>query len=183
MIPKTTKDEPDIEFSRPFSMQNLKRQNVLKRFSATKTECRRLAERFNLVSIDFLVGNISISQKEIKQIRVGGRISARYTQFCVVTLDPIQVDIDEPISGLFLENIEALEEIFLTDPLEENFIELLENNTIDCGELLAQSLAISIDPYINSSDKTNKSRVFEEFTSNNPRNSSPFEVLRTLKVK
>ena len=78
---------------------------------------------------------------------------ARVGQTCVVTLDPIENDIDEPIDLIFApaEQIPALADLVddggesdaeVADPPEP-----IENGIIDLGRLATDALFLAIDPY------------------------------------
>jgi uncharacterized metal-binding protein YceD (DUF177 family) len=84
-------------------------------------------------------------------LRVTGRVSATVGQTCVVTLEPMQSEIDEPIDLLYLRNPpppaaerESGEEEHGT--LGDERIEPL-GDVIDLGAIAAEFLVLGIDPY------------------------------------
>jgi uncharacterized metal-binding protein YceD (DUF177 family) len=87
------------------------------------------------------------------RVHVKGLVQARIGQTCVVTLDPIENDIDEEVDLIFAppEQIPELAEtaddeggvaIEMEDPPEP-----IENGIIDLGRLATDALYLAIDPY------------------------------------
>jgi len=87
------------------------------------------------------------------RVHVAGRVRARIGQTCVVSLDPIENEIDEAIDLIFAppEQIPALSD--LVDEAAERAAELpdppepIENGVIDLGRLATDALFLGIDPY------------------------------------
>ena len=186
-MPRRPAIKLETEFSRLFLVQNLGKKAIFKKYSASKKECLALAKRFNLASLEFIVGELKIQKSENDRIYLDGKILAKYTQICVITLEPVQTNLNNPIKGFFIEDSGFFSETLEFDLLEEQFIELIENNTIDFGELLAQLLAISINPYPKASNMVTQEKVLKssknQIHRNLSSNSSPFEVLKALKSK
>ena len=81
-------------------------------------------------------------------IGASGRLTADVVQSCVVTMAPVAGDIDEKIEEVFApEGYEpgAQEE---DDDQPESF----DGQEIDVGELAAQLLSLSLDPYPRAPD-------------------------------
>ena len=84
-------------------------------------------------------------------VRVTGRVSATVGQTCVVTLEPIQNEIDEPIDVLYLRNPpQSGSEIGAADEepgkVGDERIEAF-NDIVDLGALATDFLILGIDPY------------------------------------
>ncbi|MCH8616804.1 DUF177 domain-containing protein [Sphingomonas sp. SM33] len=115
--------------------------------SADEGERGRIAERLGLPALDCMNAHAALDVKgEI--VRVRGRLKASLSQSCVVTGDPVEAHIDEPFDIYFLP------EPTQSTPDEE--VELAESDcdvvfhdgaTIDLGEAIADTLALSLDPY------------------------------------
>lgn len=117
---------------------------------ATPDERAALAQRFGLrdlaamradVTVELLGGRIAL--------RVEGRIQADLTQACVVTLEPVQQHIDDSFRLDFgdpadVVDIETGELVLSAD---EDDPEPMPQGELDLGELLAEHLALAIDPY------------------------------------
>ena len=117
------------------------------------------------------------------RFHVTGRVRARIGQTCVVTLDPIENDIDEPIDLMFAppEQIPVLADLVdeaadgdseIPDPPEP-----IENGFIDLGRLATDALLLAIDPYPRKPDAVFKPVI----TAPDPED-HPFAALKALKV-
>jgi uncharacterized metal-binding protein YceD (DUF177 family) len=117
------------------------------------------------------------------RFHVAGRVRARIGQTCVVTLDPIENDIDEPIDLIFaspeqipdladLVDDAAESEAEIPDPLEP-----IENGMIDLGRLATDALFLAIDPYPRKPDV-----VFEPLVAAADPEDHPFAALKALQL-
>jgi uncharacterized metal-binding protein YceD (DUF177 family) len=96
---------------------------------------------------------LDVTPKGGGRVHVAGRVRARVGQTCVVTLDPIENDIDEEIDLIFAppEQIPDLSD--LVDETAESDTEVpdppepIENGMIDLGRLATDALFLGIDPY------------------------------------
>jgi uncharacterized metal-binding protein YceD (DUF177 family) len=114
---------------------------------------------------------------------VTGRVRARIEQTCVVTLDPIENDIDEPIDLTFAppEQIPQLADLAddaEADNNEADPPEPIINGVIDLGRLAADALFLGIDPYPRKPD----AMFAHEVTPPDPED-HPFAALKALKIK
>jgi uncharacterized metal-binding protein YceD (DUF177 family) len=85
-------------------------------------------------------------------LRVTGRVSATVGQTCVVTLEPLQNELDEPLDVVFAPatsdftaaqlEAEDLAEDALREPPE-----IMSDGTADVGAIAAEFLLLGIDPY------------------------------------
>ena len=114
---------------------------------ADEAERKLIADRLDLRSLDRLEAHATLELKgEI--IRARGRLKASLCQSCVVTDDPVDAHPDEAFDIYFLPEPK-------TDSLEEE-VELVESDcdvvfhvgsAIDLGGAIADTLALSLDPY------------------------------------
>jgi hypothetical protein len=82
-------------------------------------------------------------------LRATGRVSATVGQTCVVTLEPVQNEVDEPIDVIF-KPPSAGDAAVVDIPGEldvEEPPEVLADGTADLGALAAEFLLLGIDPY------------------------------------
>jgi uncharacterized metal-binding protein YceD (DUF177 family) len=116
------------------------------------------------------------------RFHVAGRVRARIGQTCVVTLDPIESDIDEPIDLTFAppEQIPQLSD--LVDDAAESDEEIpdppepIVNGVIDLGRLATDALLLAIDPY-----PRKPGAVFEPLVEAADPEDHPFAALKALK--
>src|SRR5262249_9065317 len=74
------------------------------------------------------------------------RLQADVTQACALSLEPVPAQIDERFAALF-GGPAAVAGIVDIDLAEEDPPEPIENGRIDMGELVAQHLALALDPH------------------------------------
>lgn len=114
---------------------------------ADDVECRAIAERLGLQSIDRLEAHAAIA-RDGDAIRASGRIAASLEQRCVVTGEPVAAYVDEPFDIAFVPEPRAGsadEEVELRP--EECDVVFHDGASIDLGSAIADTLALSLDPY------------------------------------
>lgn len=141
-----------IEFSRPVPLQRILDTESDLVIEATAEECRALASRFDLISLNRLRAEIRLRRVQGgKLIALSGRVRGAPVQRCVVTLVPVAGEIDESFSLLFAPSSRAVRdrkagvELYI-DPMADE-PEPIEGESLDVGEVAAQQLALAIDPY------------------------------------
>jgi hypothetical protein len=82
-------------------------------------------------------------------LRVTGRVSATVGQTCVITLEPLQNEVDEPIDVTFepLSGADVAAEELSGERDTDEPPEVLSDGTADVGKLGAEFLMLGIDPY------------------------------------
>ena len=116
------------------------------------------------------------------RFHVAGHVRARVGQTCVVTLDPIESDIDEPIDLIFAPPEQIPELSDLVDDAAESEEEIpdppepIVNGIIDLGRLATDALFLAIDPY-----PRKPGAVFEPRVEADDPEDHPFAALKALK--
>ena len=136
----------DNEFSRPVRVEPLPRGGLEHEIEASEAERAALAALNRLPAIARLTARFQIA-KWGRGVRVEGEVSARLTQTCVVSLEPFEVEIEEPIEVRFLPadtrapaaEAHGLEDLDAPDPLIDG--------KIDLGALASEFLTLALDPY------------------------------------
>jgi uncharacterized metal-binding protein YceD (DUF177 family) len=146
--------------------------------SADEQERTEVAKRLRLVSIKRLEAHVTLSRTgEI--VRVEGRLLAALEQSCVVTGEPVASHVDESFSILFIPEPPAGgpdEEIELGDQDCDTVFH--DGAVIDLGTAVADSLALSIDPYPRSAGAD---AALKEAGVMSEEQASPFAALAGLK--
>jgi len=145
---------------------------------ADSTERGAIAERIGLVSLARLDAHVGLT-RDGKRIRAAGRIRAALEQCCVITGDPVGEHVDEAFELVFVpepEPASAGEEIELGH--EECDVVFYDGSAIDLGAALADTLALSVDPYPRSAGAEAASRDSGIMTEEQ---ASPFAALARLK--
>jgi uncharacterized metal-binding protein YceD (DUF177 family) len=113
---------------------------------ADDEERRTIAERLDLESLDRLEAHASVA-RDGETIRVSGRVAASLEQRCVVTGDPVAAHVDEAFEIAFVPEPRtgAEEEVELRP--EDCDVIFHDGAAIDLGAAIADTLALSLDPY------------------------------------
>jgi hypothetical protein len=114
---------------------------------ATPEECRMLAERFDLVTVERLVGHASLDRCG-ETVRVRGRLEAQVVQSCVISLEEVRSTVDEAFECRFARPGAGIPD----DLAWDQDIEPLEGTELDVGEIFAQQLALALEPYPRAAD-------------------------------
>lgn len=146
--------------------------------SADESERAAIAERLGLPSIKCLNAQVTLSRSG-ETIRADGRLAASLDQSCVVTGDPVAAHVDERFAIQFVAEPK--------DGGPDDEIELGEADCdtvfydgamIDLGEALADTLALSLDPYPRSAGAD---AALKEAGVMSEEEASPFAVLAKLR--
>lgn len=143
----TSSHEIPLEFSRPFAIEDIGPGGSTIKLETDAEERRRLAARFGLLSLDRLVALLAVTRGASGiPIRVKGRLQASVVQRCIVSLEPVASEIDEPVEAEYgPASTEGPEEVVRLD--EPDPPEPLEGDSLELGELVAQHLSVALDPY------------------------------------
>ena len=114
---------------------------------ADEAERAAIAKRLGLASIDRLDAHVTLS-KTGEILRASGRLAASLVQSCVVTSEPVPAHVDEPFELVFTPEPAASgpdEEIELGE--SDCDVVFYDGALIDLGTAIADTLALSLDPY------------------------------------
>ncbi|CCD87444.1 conserved hypothetical protein [Bradyrhizobium sp. ORS 285] len=143
-----------------------------------------LAEIGELREVLSAHASFDLVEKRDGKVHVEGRVRARIGQTCVVTLDPIETEIDEPIDQMFAppEQIPELADFVEDDPNSDvdtaDPPEPIINGQIDLGRLAADALFLAIDPY-----PRKPGAVFEQPAEATSPEDHPFAALKSLQAR
>jgi len=189
------------EFSRRVSLSKLVHGSRDYKVEASPEQCTALCDRLRLQDLTSLTGHVRLTLSphapygvDGPSINLEGTLSAQVVQTCVVSTEPIQVNIDTDFSGVFIKGAETLE-LYDSEDKEEFedgpdiLGEIIKDSvdSIDLGELFAQQLALELDPFprkvgLNFEDyaieNNDKNEKMEETGRKNP-----FDVLKKLQKK
>jgi len=114
---------------------------------ADEAERRNIAERLNLNGLDRLEAHAVLSRTG-SVIRAEGRMVATLEQSCVVTGDAVAAHVDEPFALLFMpEPKEAGHDEEIELGKGDCDVVFYDGAAIDLGSAIADTLALSVDPY------------------------------------
>lgn len=142
---------PRPEFSRPMTVEPKAVKPRAFTIEADDAERAALARRFGLLSLDELRAEGTLEARDGGEgAALSIRFSAKLSQACVVTLEPVPATIEEEftleyaVPGAVTEpgDKEIDIDVEETDPPEP-----LIDGTVDAGEAVAEHLALALDPY------------------------------------
>jgi hypothetical protein len=151
---------------------------------AGPAERKAMAEVAGLREILSASASLDVTPQGGGRFHVAGRVRARIGQTCVVTLDPIENDIDEPIDLIFAPSEQIPELSDLVDEFADSDEEIpdppepIVNGMIDLGRLATDALYLALDPY-----PRRKDAVFEPLIEAADPEDHPFAALKALQVE
>lgn len=168
------------EFSRPVRIDAIGEGAHAMTITAEPAERAALAVRFGLISIGALTAEAEL-RREGDAVVATGRISAAVEQACVASGAAIPVTIAEPFALRFVPlggDGEAEIELDVEDCETIDY----EGGAIDLGEAVAETLALSLDPFPRAPDA--EAALKEAgVLSEDEAVTGPFAALKALKDK
>jgi uncharacterized metal-binding protein YceD (DUF177 family) len=105
-----------------------------------------VAELANLRDVSRLEAVFDVVLRGHGGLHVTGRVHGTVGQVCVVTLEPVDNDINEPIDLVFVSE-ESLADTGEADSRAEDAPEPLVGGIVDLGAIATEFLLLGIDPY------------------------------------
>jgi len=172
----------------PVMVDHIPDTGLHRKIEASAREREAVAELAGLREILSAKASFDVTPRSGGRVQVAGRVQARVGQTCVVTLDPIESEIDEKIDLTFAPEAEVRR---LADLIEEGRDtdetgavevpdppEAIVNGIIDLGRIATDALFLGIDPY-----PRKPGAMFEaEVTAPDPED-HPFAALKALRDK
>jgi uncharacterized metal-binding protein YceD (DUF177 family) len=141
-----------------------------------------MAEIGGLRDISLARAAFDLSHRSGGRVHVAGRVRAMVGQTCVVTLEPIENEIDEEVELTFAPADEIAPQIDADDDDGESAVpdtpEPIENGMIDLGRLATDVLYLAIDPY-----PRKEGAVFKPQLAAIDPEDHPFAALKALQTK
>ena len=141
-----------------------------------------MAEIAGLREIAYARAAFDLKPRSGGQVHVAGRVQAKVGQTCVITLEPIENEIDEEVDLIFAPAEEIAPQAnadgdddgasAVSDPPEP-----IEDGMIDLGRLAADVLYLAIDPY-----PRKEGAVFEPQVAASDPEDHPFASLKSLQA-
>jgi uncharacterized metal-binding protein YceD (DUF177 family) len=172
---------PSVELSRLVNLDKLYKRGLEYSLKATPIEMLALTHRFNIIAIQSLKANYIIEpgRTAYKGYYLIGHLEAEAIQSCVVSL----VDVPENVNLNF--ELHIIDQKHQDQPLEESYqqddIEYSEEGNIDLGEITAQYLSLSLNPYPRAVESLEKEKEDVQEDLKNIEKKNPFDILKSLK--
>lgn len=184
------------EWSHRVAVDTISDQPLKLHIEANEQQRRDLCRRFRVTDLRDLVADIVINRQSGNIYHVSGTLSAKVTQPCVVTLEPLTEDISESFEAWFTEEHEQVVSLSKArreregmtldaelQVMEENEDpEPIEDGSIDVGEVVSQflSLSITLYPQKPGAEHELKETIEEKAGEGRP---NPFAALKDWKFK
>jgi uncharacterized metal-binding protein YceD (DUF177 family) len=138
-----------VEFQRRQKVDRITDTPVTVHVAALPAECEAIAKRLELQEVESLEADCTLERPTHGEtVRLRGRLKGKVTQTCVVTLEPIPVEVATEFERLYVPgwtpDMEGEEEAI--DP-EAADVEPLDGEAVDLGEAVVEELSLALDPY------------------------------------
>jgi uncharacterized metal-binding protein YceD (DUF177 family) len=160
---------PAVEFSRPLQTDRVPKAGSTEKIAAEPQERVALAKRMKLPAIHTLSAEIRATPWRGGGIKLEGHLTADLEQVSVVSLEPFRETVSMPIARYFLPPGAA------ADATDEDDADPIDNGWIDLGEVVAETLALDLDPYPRKPGEAFPGHIEDEEPVQAPE--SPFAVL------
>jgi uncharacterized metal-binding protein YceD (DUF177 family) len=128
------------EFSRPLQVDRVPALGSHERLAADEKECAALAKRLDLPKIHSFGGLLKAVPWRGGGLKITGTLKARVDQVSVISLETFTSDLEFAIERYFLSPRAG-------PPTAEEDVDIIENGIVDLGEILAESMALELDPH------------------------------------
>jgi uncharacterized metal-binding protein YceD (DUF177 family) len=168
----------------PVAIAQIPETGLHRDIEADQAICHAIADIGGLREVVSAQASFDVTPKGGGRFHVSGQVRARVGQTCVVTLDPMESDIDEAIDLTFAPPEQVPQMAALADEAEHSDGETpdppepIENGIIDLGRLATDALYLALDPYPRKPDA-----VFEPLVAAADPEDHPFAALKALQVK
>jgi uncharacterized metal-binding protein YceD (DUF177 family) len=167
----------------PIAVAQIPDTGLHRDLEADQAICAGIADVGGLREVLSAHASLDVTPLSGGRYHVEGRVRAQIGQTCVVTLDPMESEIDEPIDLIFAPPDQIPQMADLVDEAEESDADIpdppepIENGIIDLGRLATDALYLAVDPYPRKPDA-----VFEPLVEAPDPEDHPFAALKALKV-
>lgn len=132
---------PAHEFSRPLQTDRVPKTGSYEKLSAEPQELKALAKRMKIPAIHSLTAEMRATPWRGGGIKLEGHLTADLEQVSVISLEPFRETVSVPVSRYFLPPGAVVENE------QEDDADPIEGGWIDLGEVVAETLALDLDPY------------------------------------
>ena len=158
------------EFSRPLQVDRVPALGSHERIAADEKECAALAKRLGLPKLYSLGGLLKAVPWRGGGLKITGTLKAEVDQVSVISLETFTSTLEYPIERYFLLPRAGT-------PTPEEDVDIIDHGVVDLGEILAETLALELDPYPRKAGE-----VFNDIEEQpEPEKISPFTGLSKLK--
>lgn len=174
--------DSDLPWSFPVMVAQLPETGLHQVLEASAAQRELIAAAAGVNAVLGATASFDVRPEPEGHVSVTGRVKARVEQTCVVSLEPVENDIDEDIAAVFappsqirakMAQKEEGDDAEIPDPPEP-----IVHGAIDLGQLAMEFLVLGIDPYPRKPGVT----FVPPETPEDP-DEHPFAALKALKEK
>jgi len=166
-------------WSHPLAVADLPPEGAALKLAPGEKERAALARHVGVLAVPALVADVKATPDGKGGVVVEGDLTATVRQTCVVSLEPFDNAVNEHIALRFLPESAAAFASAENDEGEGYPADVMRGGTVDLGALVAEFLALGIDPY-----PRRPGALFAPPAAAAPAEaSSPFAALAKLKPK
>ncbi|WP_395660994.1 YceD family protein [Aestuariivirga sp.] len=166
---------PVPEFSRPLQTDRVPKAGSVEKLRAEPRELTALAKRMKIPAIHALSAEVRATPWRGGGIKLEGHLTADIEQVSVISLEAFRETVSIPVSRYFLPpGAVVVNE-------SEDDADPIEGGIVDIGEVVAETLALDLDPYPRKPGEAFAEHV--EDAAAPGENPSPFAVLARDKQK
>src|SRR6185312_1513315 len=135
------------------SVAQIPERGLHREIEADQATRAAMAEAAGLRDLPSAYASFDLTPRSGGRVHVRGRVQARVGQTCVVTLEPLENEIDEEVDLIFAPSEQIPEFAESADEDDDTAAEVaeqsepIENGMIDLGRLASDMLYLGIDPY------------------------------------
>ena len=178
-----TTEKPD-PWRVPVAVAQIPETGLHREIEADQTIRNAVAEVGGLREVLSVQASFVVTPARGGRFHVAGHVRGRIGQTCVVTLEAMETDIDEPIDLTFAPPEQIPQKAALVDEAGESDEETpdppepIENGMIDLGRVATDALYLAVDPY-----PRKPGAVFEPVVEAADPEDHPFAALKALKAE
>jgi len=139
-------DKTNNPWSVPVSLDEIPDTGLHREIEAPAEARTAIAKLAGLRELPALAATFDL-ERQGDGVAVKGRVQAKVGQTCVVSLEPIENTVDEPVDLLFVSEPTEAAKVAASSNTEEEPPEVLIGGKLDLGALAIEFLMLGLDPY------------------------------------
>src|SRR5690349_8097857 len=149
-MPQASEKKMKSEIERVVDLDRMGPGGAALEISPSDSERAALAKRFGFLNLPAFSARVTVDRRPGGQVVVEGRLRGRIVQACVLTLDPVNQDLDDAFRIVFTKDLADERDPESGETLlnaQVDAPEPLSGNLLDVGEIVAEQLSLIADPY------------------------------------
>jgi uncharacterized metal-binding protein YceD (DUF177 family) len=176
----------DQAFHLMVNVRTLPKKGQMVLHTANPEECTRIAKQFELESVESFKGECLLTPWKRDGVKLSGMVKAKFTQPCSITMEPIEVALEEEVDIIFVPDGSKLsrprtndEGEIIFDPSGDDLPETFVGDSIDVASVWLEFMALGIDPFARKEGAVFQAQEIEN--ADELAADSPFAALSSLK--